>query len=105
MSELHYETASHIAFFLISQGKKSYEEWDGYMPAKKQREVFGVYLGRGRIFVDGLNETISMTVKVCFGLDFNTEINIDCKDPQSSYASAQYKEAREFVNRLKGVVV
>jgi hypothetical protein len=39
------------------------------MSAADQRALFGRYIGKGTIVIDGTSETICNRVKVCFGLD------------------------------------
>jgi hypothetical protein len=39
------------------------------MTADEQRAIFGRYLGKGIIQIDGERAEISMRVKVCFGTD------------------------------------
>ena len=40
------------------------------MSAKEQRELFGQYLGKGTIIIDGLSETVVHRIKVSFGKDW-----------------------------------
>jgi hypothetical protein len=39
------------------------------MTAAEQRALFGRYIGKGEIVINGSDETIANRVKVCFGLD------------------------------------
>jgi hypothetical protein len=41
------------------------------MSAIQQRELFGRYIGKGRIVIDGATETIANRVVVCFGHDYD----------------------------------
>lgn len=41
------------------------------MTATEQRKLFGRYIGKGEIVIDGENEIICNRVKVCFGLDYD----------------------------------
>lgn len=41
------------------------------MSADEQREIFGRYLGKGVIQIDGNRAGVSMRVKVCFGTDYD----------------------------------
>lgn len=41
------------------------------MTADEQRAIFGRYLGKGIIQIDGERAEISMRVKVCFGTDYD----------------------------------
>jgi hypothetical protein len=46
------------------------------MSAKEQRELFGRFLGKGRVIIDGHAEMVSHVRKVCFGLDYDVTANI-----------------------------
>ncbi len=72
--------ATNLAFFLLEQTGSVCGRWDGRMTAKAQRELFGRFLGKGRITIDGAHERVKMTVKVCFGLDWDTREDIAWKD-------------------------
>lgn len=71
--------AARIGQFLIEKDLYTYSYWSGKVSKKDQMKYFGFYLGRGKIHVDGTEETIEMTKKVCFGQDWTTVRGIDCK--------------------------
>lgn len=50
------------------------------MTAKEQRALFGQYLGKGLIIVDGESETVTHRVKVCFGNDWEDTERLQWKD-------------------------
>lgn len=62
---------SNLALFLLEHTGSIYGVWQGHMPATKQRKLFGRFLGKGTLVIDGNNETLRMYVKVCFGLDYD----------------------------------
>jgi hypothetical protein len=63
--------AASLALFLLERTGSVLGAWIGRMTATEQRALFGRYLGRGRIVIDGAAETICNRVKVCFGLDYD----------------------------------
>jgi ribosomal protein L9 len=63
--------AANLALFLQEKTGSVFGNWCGRMTANEQRELFGRFIGKGRIIIDGLNETICNRVKVCFGLDYD----------------------------------
>lgn len=69
MPEQNY--ISNVCFFLLEKTGSVFGIWQGRMSAKEQRELFGRYLGKGTIVVDGANEVVLNRVKVCFGLDWD----------------------------------
>lgn len=50
------------------------------LTAKEQRKLFGQYLGKGTIIIDGADETIVHRVKVCYGSDWEDTARILWKD-------------------------
>jgi len=73
-----YDIAANIAFFLLEKTGSTNGVWRGRMTANQQRSLFGSFLGKGQLVINGENETIRHYIKVCFGLDFdcNKEIII-----------------------------
>lgn len=63
--------AANLAAFLLEKTGTVLGLWKGRMPAKKQRELFGRFIGKGQIVIDGEHETICNRVKVCFGHDYD----------------------------------
>lgn len=64
--------AANCAVFLIENGQSIFGKWSGRMPAKQQRELFGVFLGKGEITIDGERDRVSHSRSVCFGTDYDT---------------------------------
>jgi len=60
-----------VAFFLLQNTGSVLGTWSGKLTAAEQRELFGCYIGKGQIVIDGTKETICNRVKVCFGLDYD----------------------------------
>lgn len=65
------EFAANLAIFLTEKNGTPLSVWDGKMTAAEQRSLFGRFIGKGTIVIDGRNETICNRVKVCFGLDYD----------------------------------
>lgn len=67
----NFEINNNLCLFLLEKTDSVFGVWRGKMPAKEQRKLFGLFLGKGRIDIDGEKETITHTIKVCFGLDYD----------------------------------
>lgn len=63
--------AANVAIFLLEKTGSIYGRFTGRMSAAEQRALFGRFIGKGQIIIDGANETICNRVKVCFGLDYD----------------------------------
>ena len=63
--------AANIAIFLTVNTGSCLNTWAGKLNAQAQRQLFGRYIGKGTIIVNGANETVCNRVKVCFGLDID----------------------------------
>ena len=64
-----YDAAANMAFFLQERTGSVCGKWEGKLTAKEQREMFGMFLGKGMLYIDGAKETIKHSIKVCFGMD------------------------------------
>lgn len=63
--------AANLAAFLVEKTGSVLGRWKGRMSAAEQRELFGRFLGKGQIIIDGERETVCNRVKVCFGHDYD----------------------------------
>lgn len=61
--------AANLALFLQDKTGSIFGTWSGRMSAKEQRALFGRYIGKGKLYINGERETVEHWVKVCFGLD------------------------------------
>lgn len=61
--------AMYLSFFLLEKTGSVLGEWAGRMSASAQRGLFGRFIGKGTIVINGGDETIRNRVKVCFGQD------------------------------------
>lgn len=63
--------AAQLAMFLLEKAGSVLGNWSGKLTAIEQRALFGRFLGKGRIVIDGAEETICNRVRVCFGHDWD----------------------------------
>jgi hypothetical protein len=72
--------AANLAIFLLKNTGSIWGQWRGRMTATEQRALFGRFLGKGLISINGETERLKMIVKVCFGTDFDTRHDIAWRD-------------------------
>ena len=63
--------AANLALFLLTKTNSIFGRFVGKLTAAEQRALFGRVIGKGRIVIDGEEETISNLVSVCFGQDYD----------------------------------
>ncbi|WP_434782450.1 hypothetical protein [Ferrovum myxofaciens] len=63
--------AANLALFLLDKTGTIFGIWNGRLTASEQRNLFGRFVGKGKIIIDGERKTICNRVKVCFGLDYD----------------------------------
>jgi hypothetical protein len=73
------DRAANLAFFLLEKTGSVCGNWSGRLPALQQRALFGRFLGKGTLHIDGASEMLSHSVKVCFGLDYEVTDEISWK--------------------------
>lgn len=66
--------SANLALFLLGKTGSIFGRYSAHMTAAEQRELFGRFLGRGLIIIDGCHETIRHRVRVCFCLDFTDTV-------------------------------
>jgi hypothetical protein len=71
---------SNLALFLTEKTGSCCGAWQGRMKAVEQRALFGRFLGKGLIIIDGSTEQVQHVIKVCFGLDWDVTDNIKWKN-------------------------
>lgn len=71
MTNARQDYAAALALFLLEKTGSVFGRYEAHMKAAEQRALFGRNIGKGRIIIDGTNETIYNRVKVCFGLDYD----------------------------------
>lgn len=72
--------AGNLALFLTEKRGSCLAHWKGKMPAAEQRALFGRFLGKGKIIIDGSEERLAHVVKRCFGLDYEVTADLAWKD-------------------------
>ena len=60
----------NLAFFLLENTGNVCGIYKGRMSAIEQRELFGCFLGKGKIIINGNDETICCRIKIAFGSDY-----------------------------------
>jgi hypothetical protein len=61
--------AANLAVFLTERKGSCLNTWFGRMTAAEQRALFGRFLGKGTLFIDGVEETVEHYRTVGFGFD------------------------------------
>jgi hypothetical protein len=72
--------AANLAAFLQAETGSVCGRWNGRMSASEQRALFGRYLGKGTLAIDGARETLEHWVKVAFGLDVDCTAGFHWRD-------------------------
>lgn len=72
--------AASLAIFLLEKTGSVFGQWRGHMLAADQRALFGRFLGKGSITIDGTEERIGHSVKRCFGLDYEVTFDAHWRD-------------------------
>ena len=57
-----FDIAANIAFFLLEKTGSVCGKWEGKLSAKEQRRMFGMFLGKGILIINGAKETIKHVV-------------------------------------------
>lgn len=68
--------AALLAIFLTEKTGSCLKTWSGRLTAAEQRALFGRFLGKGKLWIDGAAETIEHHVKVGFGFDSGCTANL-----------------------------
>lgn len=68
---LNFDHAASLALYLTEHTGSCTGAWQGKMPAAQQRALFGRYLGKGTIEIDGATETLVHWITACFGRDYD----------------------------------
>lgn len=66
-----FTAVANMAIFLTEQTGSCLGKWTGKMSAKDQKALFGAFIGKGEIVIDGETETLKHVRKVCFGMDYD----------------------------------
>jgi hypothetical protein len=71
-----HEIAAKLAVFLTIKTGNCNGRWEGTMLADTQRALFGRFLGKGTVVIDGATERIKHRVSRRFGLDYEYTANL-----------------------------
>ena len=75
-----FEIAENLTAYLVNKTGSVFNRVSFKMNAKEQRELFGSYLGKGTIIIDGNEERLIHQVSVCFGQDYDNTFDKSWKD-------------------------
>jgi hypothetical protein len=68
--------AANLAIFLTERKGSCLATWSGHLLATEQRSLFGRFLGKGKLWIDGAAETVEHHRKVGFGFDSECTANL-----------------------------
>jgi hypothetical protein len=74
------DPAANLAFFLMENASGIWGKWSGPLKAADQRALFGRFLGKGRVYIDGAEERLKHIVTVGFGMDFDVTADVSWRD-------------------------
>ncbi len=75
MNTQAFDYAANLALFLTERTGSCFNRWKGRLPAAEQRALFGQFLGKGTLEIDGAAETLVHWVAVGFGQDYDVTFN------------------------------
>ena len=75
-----FQIAENLTAYLVNKTGSVLNRVSIKMNAKEQRELFGSYLGKGTIIIDGNEERLIHQVSVCFGQDYDNTFDKSWKD-------------------------
>ena len=65
-----FDAVANMSLFLVEKNDSVLSKWVGKMPAKDQRALFGLFLGKGDITIDGGLEMLIHTRSCAYGNDY-----------------------------------
>jgi hypothetical protein len=80
MTTTKIDYAAQLALFLQKETGTVFGQWEGRMTAAEQRALYGRFIGKGVIVIDGTTEKVYQRVKVCFGTDWDDRGHVNWKD-------------------------
>lgn len=75
-----FEAAANLATYLLEKTGSVCGVYGTRMSAQEQRALFGRFIGKGVIVINGLYETISNRVKIAYGADWEDRNIIAWRD-------------------------
>lgn len=94
--------AANLALFLKANGESVTSDWGGRMRAADQRRLFGAFLGKGTVVVDGGRDQVRHVKTVCFGTDVHTTATIDLRARLAKTDGSRHAEVEALAARLAG---
>jgi hypothetical protein len=82
--ETNRDYAANQGIFLSLNCGSCFAVWTGRMKAADQRKLFGRFLGKGTVVIDGNNENTFHIRTVCFGTDFDVNARVAWRDLHST---------------------
>ena len=64
------DIVTNLTFFLLENTGSIFGIYKERMSAIEQRKLFGCFLGKGKIIINGLDEDICCRIKIAFGGDY-----------------------------------
>jgi hypothetical protein len=68
------DVAARLSLFLTGEVGSTFGTWKGRLSAAQQRALFGKVIGKGLLYVDGNQLTVTHVWTVCFGSDFDQKV-------------------------------
>lgn len=72
--------AANLAIFLLEKTGTVFGTWAGRMTAAEQRALFGRFLGKGKLVINGSEERLAHVAKRCFGLDYEVTADLPWRE-------------------------
>lgn len=73
---MNTDHAANLALFLVEKTGSCLGNRKGNLPAAQQRALFGRFLGKGKLIIDGSEERLAHVAKRCFGLDYEVTADL-----------------------------
>ena len=74
------DAAGNLACFLLEHTGSIWGRWKGRLTAADQRRLFGRFVGKGTLAIDGSDETITHIISVCFGTMYAADATYPWRD-------------------------
>jgi hypothetical protein len=88
--EASMDYAANLALFLLDKTGSIWGKWEGRLTAAEQRALLGRFLGKGWLRVDGGAERVTHTIKVAYGMDWDTNADLTWADLDRLPTQARY---------------
>jgi len=82
--------AANLALYLQEKTGSIFGRFEGKLSAEEQRNLFGRFIGKGNIIIDGKDEIVANRVRVAFGQDYDDRNVTSWKDLNSGEIRLSY---------------